>query len=277
MTEGFAWFVSNNEGYNNVYDYEADTVINTLVMGSSHMEGYNLMPENNTTNLLQKLLGQNVYNIGISGHAFPTCAANLKSALKKYKPRYVVIETSSVKFPDATLREVLEDRLPKISAYNKGILAKLRRNNFLRLMYAKYFQDIFKAFVIAPQKASPSVQSDDISITIGKVLNKLADSAVHAGAKLIIVYHPFVSLNKDGTLEIEGDPEALKVFSDACSAKGIYFIDMSKRFQNEYQANYTLPYGFTNTSVGHGHMNKDGHRMFADEVYKLMQRIEAES
>jgi len=50
---------------------------------------------------------------------------------------------------------------------------------------------------------------------------------------------------------------------------------MSQRFLSEYEKNYTLPAGFFNTSVAKGHMNKDGHRMFAEEIYKLMQRIEA--
>ena len=66
----------------------------------------------------------------------------------------------------------------------------------------------------------------------------------------------------------------MKVFADACEANRIYFIDMSKRFLSEYEKNYTLPTGFFNTSVAKGHMNKDGHRMFAEEIYKLMQKIE---
>ncbi|MBR0279256.1 MAG: hypothetical protein IJQ75_04680, partial [Synergistaceae bacterium] len=58
---------------------------------------------------------------------------------------------------------------------------------------------------------------------------------------------------------------------------GIYFLNMAGRFLEEYEKDYTLPYGFANTSVGKGHMNVHGHRMFADEIYKLIQRIGAGS
>lgn len=69
----------------------------------------------------------------------------------------------------------------------------------------------------------------------------------------------------------------MKQFSDLCAQNGIYFLDMSNRFLDEYEKNYTLPYGFMNTSVCKGHMNKHGHKMFAEEIYRLINRIEAQS
>ena len=64
----------------------------------------------------------------MSGHFFPTCVANLKSALKKYHPSgYVIIETSRLLFSDKNLIEVYEERFPKIPANdNKGIFSILR-------------------------------------------------------------------------------------------------------------------------------------------------------
>lgn len=69
----------------------------------------------------------------------------------------------------------------------------------------------------------------------------------------------------------------MKLFSDSCKRNGVYFLDMSERFLSEYAKNYTLPYGFINSSVGKGHMNRYGHKMFAEEIYALIKRIEAES
>ena len=62
-----------------------------------------------------------------------------------------------------------------------------------------------------------------------------------------------------------------------CEENGIYFISMTERFLNEYAKDYTIPYGFMNTSVAKGHLNENGHRMLADEVYRLITRIEAQS
>jgi len=277
MTEGFAWFTSNNEGYYNRFDYHKGMDISTLIMGSSHMEGTNLMYWNNTANLLENFLNEKVYNIGVSGHNFIHCAANLKAALQKYKPEnYVAIETNSIKFNEKELNDVLEDSVKKIPAYDQGILAQLRKNNFLRLMYAQFFQNFLKKYVLKTAPANPfETPQNDGGLTLSKVLNKMSATVrENSSAKIIIAYHPFVSLNKDGSLKIEGDLEAVKIFSDLCKENGIYFIDMSERFLSEYQKDFTLPYGFFNTSVASGHMNKDGHRMFAEEIYKLMQKIE---
>ncbi|MBR1657073.1 MAG: hypothetical protein IJ697_01225 [Synergistaceae bacterium] len=109
------------------------------------------------------------------------------------------------------------------------------------------------------------------------LIRQAEGTASSCGAKLIIAYHPRVSLKKDGTLNINDDSEIVKQFSDLCAENGIYFLNMAGRFLEEYKNNYILPYGFANTSVGKGHMNREGHRMFADEIYALIKRIEAES
>lgn len=109
------------------------------------------------------------------------------------------------------------------------------------------------------------------------MLAKLNDDVSLSGAKLIIAYHPPVLLNKDAAMKIDDNPEIVKQFSELCAANGIYFINMAGRFLEEYRENHTLPYGFANSSVGRGHMNKEGQRIFADEIYRLIQRTGAES
>ena len=105
----------------------------------------------------------------------------------------------------------------------------------------------------------------------------MAEDVQASKAKLIIAYHPPVRLKLDGTIKISDEPDIVTKFSELCKQKGIYFLDMRERFLKEYSEHYILPYGFTNTSVGKGHMNKYGHRMFAEEIYSLIQRIEAQS
>ena len=146
--------------------------------------------------------------------------------------------------------------------------------NFTAVSFIK--DNIFGAiqFYLLREKPRPDVPSDPI--LLNQVLKKMSATVKNSGAKLIIAYHPSVALNKDGSLKIEGNPESVKVFSEACAQNGIYFIDMSERFLSEYEKNYTLPTGFFNTSVAKGHLNKYGHRMFAEEIYKLMQKIEVE-
>ncbi len=48
---------------------------------------------------------------------------------------------------------------------------------------------------------------------------------------------------------------------------------MGARFLREYEENHLLPYGFANSAVGKGHLNRYGHAMIADELYKLMEGV----
>ena len=42
----------------------------------------------------------------------------------------------------------------------------------------------------------------------------------------------------------------------------------------EYENEAVLPYGFTNTSIGSGHLNKNGHAMIAESLYEIIKEAE---
>lgn len=64
-TEGFAWGKTNNEGYNNCFDYSEGSPVDILVIGSSQMEAFQVKQKESMASQLDKLLdGQMVYNIG---------------------------------------------------------------------------------------------------------------------------------------------------------------------------------------------------------------------
>ena len=82
-TEGFAWGKTDKNGYNNKKIPEK---IDILLMGSSHMEAFNVSQNKNTAVLLQDMLKESgleegVYNIGTSGHEFLRCLSNIEAAL----------------------------------------------------------------------------------------------------------------------------------------------------------------------------------------------------
>ena len=141
----------------------------------------------------------------------------------------------------------------------------------MRLLYHQYVRHL----LVPAGNNEPEPVCD--SSALSYALHTLNEAVSLSGAKLIIVYHPFISLNKDGTMKIDDETEPVKMFSDLCEENGIYFISMTERFLNEYAKDSTIPYGFMNTSVAKGHLNENGHRMLADEVYRLITRIEAQS
>ena len=48
---------------------------------------------------------------------------------------------------------------------------------------------------------------------------------------------------------------------------------MSERFLEEYQSCYRLPYGFTNSSAGTGHLNVTGHRLVAEALWEAFEEV----
>ena len=268
--EGFSFGSTNNEGYSNTYNYKRGMKIDVLVMGSSHMEAHQVLTPENASSVLGRISGLTVYNIGVSAHGFLECTCNIENAVHKYQPaKYIVIETGTVTFPDEKLTMAINNTLPEIGVVNRGTLRLLlRRNRYFVLLWNKFRK------LWASEAADVNAPSNSPAL-LEAVMRRLSEAASSCGAKVIIAYHPSVDLNLDGTLHIKSDPDVARKFSELCSQNGVYFLDMSEKFLREYASNFVLPYGFINTSVGKAHMNKHGHRMFAEEIYSLIQRIEA--
>lgn len=270
-TEGFSWGYTNNEGYYNPNDYHPGDRVDVLIMGSSHMEAGNVAPEESTASVLaSKLDGKTVYNIGTSGHRFLICADNLAKAVEKYAPSTaVVIETETMSFSDDTIRQVLDGTLADIPSYNSGIIGILQREPFLRQLYHQWQSYQAKNAGAADDSEAQTGENDER--LLDELMKKIQADA--AGVRVIVFYHPSVEVGADGAMTVLNEEERAEQFRRLCEENGIYFLDMSERFLREYAENYTLPYGFSNTSVGSGHLNKYGHAMIADELYKLLSEV----
>lgn len=275
--EGFGWGKTNNEGFANMFDYSDDLKIDILIMGSSHMEAYQVDMSQSTASKLNALLEDKVvYNIGVTGHHFLTCARNLKAALNKYHPiKYVVIETSSESFSDEDIAFVINEGTVQLENHEIGIRGLLRRNSYLRLIN-KQIQDYGVLTVGGNIEEAEDIEvlaeSDTANdkTLLNELLHKMSRLAEEYGVKLIIVYHPSISIASDGSFSLNTDQNALIRFKQSCDVNGVLFLDMSDRFKEEYESSYTLPYGFANSPVGSGHLNKYGHAMMADELYQLI-------
>lgn len=295
-TEGFAYGKTNNEGYTNMFDYEDGDLIDILVMGSSNMEAYQVAMEESTASRLNAMLeNDTVYNIGMDSHNFITCADNFQAAVSKYQPsKYVIIETVDVEFSAEDLVNAINGTVVEIPSYSGGVVGFLQKNQYLRLINAqigkfmdgkkiidlgKLMQaDKSEVFIKTNEKGysqkSAKINAADGNIDLlNRLLQKINSEVKACGAKIIIVYHPHTQLDGDGKLLLMNhNPEAIEHFSELCECNGILFLDMSSRFLEEYANNYILPEGFINTYIGVGHMNKYGHAMMADELYKLIER-----
>ncbi len=273
-TEGGATGRVNNEGYNNLFDYTENDV-DVLVMGSSHMEGIQVAQEEITSDRLNMLLDNKVvYNIGVAGHDFIMCCNHFETAIKKYKPSYVVIETFSCSFTDESLENVVNGTYREFVPYSKRLLA-FKRNPVIKhwVSQARAFWEK-KVEVYTEEETADQAIAICNSELLTKLMQNLSDVAREHRSQIIIVYHPATMISTDGSLKMIGNNDAVAQFAEACEKCGIRFLDMSERFSKEYEDNYILPYGFCNTPVGSGHLNKWGHAMIADELYKIISEVE---
>lgn len=289
-TEGYGWGKTNNEGFMNMFDYDNGMKIDVLIMGSSHMEALQVGMRQSTASKLNALLeNETVYNIGFHTHPFTTCARNFRSALNKYQPtKYVVIETPEALFSNEKIALAISEEKPtfKMPSYTDGIIGFLRKSSpFLRRMHKKmkeYYaswlaiREYYASWLAGDEKGAEGLQNFAESDTVTNekslddLLRKMSTLAEEYGTKVIIAYHPYISIASDGTMNLNDDENAITQFKRLCNANGMLFLDMSERFKEEYEKNYILPYGFSNSPVGQGHMNKYGHAMMAEELYKLI-------
>lgn len=274
--EGFAVGRTNNDGYMDTFDYTPGMPIEVLIMGSSNMEATAVNMDQSTAARLNAMLGEKtVYNIGISMHSLITCFTNLPAALEKYQPHsYVVVEATSLTFPAQTLRDALDSTTVEMALQDN----KLKKNPFLRSMYSRLqnlWQDRILPLFSAPAgdaQAGPD-DAETAQRLLDEVLARAAQQLAQAGVQGIVFYHPPTTLDREGHLILgtAEDAQNKAELAALCEKNGLIFLDLSDRFQAEYEAAHILPHGFANSSVGSGHLNSDGHRMLAEELYRIME------
>ncbi len=281
MTEGISIGHYDRNGFNNAYP--GGDSIDYLCLGSSHMEAKQVMPDQNTIYVLNELLNSGggigrAYNIGVAGNLLPACVNRLHCAVETYHPqKAVLLETSLLDFSTQEITEALgEPTVGQLQyAFNGGIMGLVRKLPFIRLVYLQY-QDLRMNRADEAAAGAESVQpaAFDSAAYTGK-MTPLIEKAVQDadGLPVVIFYHPKLLVDRDGSATTDGDPDMIRQFRTICEGQGVYFLDMSGRFLREYEENHILPNGFANGSVGKGHLNRYGHAMIAQELYRLLQEV----
>jgi hypothetical protein len=203
MTEGFGYGRTNNEGFNNLEDYNSQP-IDILLMGSSHMEAFNVAQTKTTVALLNNKFNKSkyVYNIGIQNHDFPHIMHNLETALLYYTLREnVIIEIVSTQFDMASLKDIIELKIQPIPSHDKDtdILFNLRKISYLRLLSRQYraIRDNSKAEI--HEQISDVFDKEKYSELLDRVMQHLNQISINNNIKPIIFYHPYLFPNKDGS------------------------------------------------------------------------------
>lgn len=282
MSEGISFGRIDEEGFNNLNEVNNPDV---LILGSSHIEAMNVnQTESTVTVLSNKLNGKySVYNMGISGHTFYKVCQYLPQSIKAFekKPKYIVIETDSIYLDEENVNAAITGNIEKTKVYDKGLIAKLQRIPAFRLFYHQYDSGLDKLLFPPKTSSTSSVSSNsadyESTTTIDhapyeKMLSYLKGIQDSSGTKLIVMYHPFETLNKDGSISFNNTYTS--TFADIAEEYDIEFVDMTSDFEKMYYEEHHVPHGFSTGEIGAGHLNKYGHQAIAERLYQTILKSE---
>lgn len=275
-TEGFGQATTDDNGYNNPALPEGDIFV--LAMGSSHMEGFNVMQDETIASQLSEMLeaahlSDSVYNIGMSSHTLGRNIANLDRALTRFQPTgYVVLETHDIGIYEWEFNKAMSDNFGRRSATDVNLPDVISERPLLRTLYNQYMM------LSEGRPTSSNARLDASLIEVYNqamltLMQKVSDVAQSHGVTPMIVYHPHLQLGEDGAVSAQTDENCLNALYMACESTGVILVDMTDEFIDYYHNTCKLPHGFSNTMPGVGHLNADGHRLVAQALYeKIVER-----
>lgn len=272
MTEGIAWATIDKNGfYNNAA--ATDKNMDILVMGSSQVEGAYLNAKYRLSDQIEAMSGKSVYNLGMASHNFLRCTKNLETALETMQPQeYVIFEMNIIDFSNEDVEQCLSGKINTLSSYDSGLLYTLQKINYAKLLYQQL--KWWSQEEISDEPMPPEAQVEDYLEAYQHLLNYVSETCQKHGVQAIVVFHPHLLINKDGTVTPEKDDATFGAFQKACTSSGIPFVDMTDDFLNAYYENGILPHGFCNTAVGTGHLNRDGTELIARRITALINEAE---
>lgn len=294
MSEGVSWGRLDANGFNNKAVIDNPDI---LIVGSSHMESMNVMQDENTASQLTRLLNgrHRVYNLGISGHNFLKACQYLPRNIELYKSKglkAIVVETSTVDVSQKDVDAILNHGIKKTPSHAHGLVGKLQRNPFLRTLYFQYEHGLTKVLsppqlynIIKNRKEKKPVKQLDASqrkpgqpvdeSACSRLFEWLSSLQNEHHVRIIIFHHPFEMLMRNGSVSF-GDMEKTTAFGNMAKNHGIVFIDMGKAFERMFIEDHHVPHGFATGKLGVGHLNAYGQAMVANEMAKIIDKLDRE-
>ena len=285
MDEGFSWLELDSNGYNNKKTFKNGN-IDILLLGSSHAEGFHVKQNQTIISLMNYYCKPlNCYSIAVSGHELYNCINNLRYAYKNYKPnKYIIIEIWKIFFDSLQLSNVINNKHKPIPIHtNNKYVYYLQKyipsSRSLVKQTSLWLKQSYK--IINPHNDTLSNFKQNITIDnkneYSLILNKFllfARKSVSNDIPIMIIYHPSYKLQENGSIKNNTDIWYLKAFADACKNNNIIFIDTDNDLQELYKTSHKLPYGFINSAVCLGHLNKYGHEVIAKRLAKEILKLE---
>ena len=284
LTEGVSFGVTDADGFINKDVVENPDI---LFLGSSHTESMNVLQSENMCALLNDRFDgkYSAYNMGISGHTIYKIVQYLSKTLNIYQkaPKYVIIETSDVALTDSAVQQALSGEVKKTKVVDTGLLYQMQKVPYFRMMYHQLdtgmldmLIDKKKAYNATANAKPKEVEKLEIDEKpYDEMLGYLQKMEKEYNTQIIVMFHPFETINADGSISF-AQAEYAEIFSKVAQKYGIGFVDMTEDFEKMYYEEHHVPHGFSTGEIGAGHINKYGHAAIADRLYRYIESSEVE-
>ncbi len=254
-----------------------------LVMGASHTQGKEVGNGKRYTDILNDyIIGKEskelaVYNVASDANYLPSLIKRFAAGIEEFpNASTVILEIGSTNCEEA----LLQDSLIQVH-YNENETAEALFSNcdmFTKIKkYGKEYVPIYSLI----QKNMRTLNEEEKVITDVRYDTEEYSELMNCAMELIrseydgnifFVYHPKVAICENGTLICNRD-ETAQTFQEICEEHNMFFVDTGKAFIEHYAETYEVPYGFTNTTMGTGHLNETGHKILANVIYEELRRI----
>ena len=271
MIEGFSWFITDANGYNN---QDVPDAVDVLFMGDSHFEAVQILQSQNVSALLHEYTGLDTYSIGVSGKSLESCVKSIDYALEEYSPRkYIVFDSSNLAMDLESMQDtVVSERAYADVKFSSGPMFCIKQVPCVKPMLYQVQRwvelDADRESGIAEEsQPDEMIPLEEYTQALYGMLAVLHERADNHHVTPVILYHPTETLCGDGTVKYGvGDEKYRNIFEKGCEKNSILFVDLTDAFKEMYAGEYRLAHGFVNTATGNGHLNRYGHRLAAEKL-----------
>lgn len=257
----------------------------TIVVGSSFVQGKEVNAGERFVDLMNDALapsGQElaVYSVAQDGFYFPQIVKCFQALVEEFPgAETIIIETNLTDFSAEEYGDALDQHTLDVTQTGAHIMEEM---SFLQRL-SLYVKEALPILNLGKVQLTAMFSGDSES-TGETVPAEPAEAALNEAlarirsqfdGRLIIFYHPDVAIQADGTMTVLTE-QTTEMFRRACERSGIEFLDISDVYLHAYRKDHTVPCGFSNTTMGSGHLNEDGHRLCAEMLIEALKGGEAE-
>ena len=230
-------------------------------------------------------VGERAYSIARGGTDFIEIASGYEAALKEFpntKVMVIQILNGNLDYESLDMiysqRKFDETQTVTYIEQHENMWAKTKHmtKNYIPIISfsAKERMNGIKnpfsgAFIYSPKEKLNSASNNKNELEYEKLIGVLGWLEKEYKVPLIILNLPDTSINKDGTIAVSDTN--VDIWEKACSESGVIWIDMAEDWNKMYREKKELPYGFSNTRPGYGHLNPGGHEIIAERLYNTIK------